>query len=60
MKEKIKIGYVGLGERGFSMLEKNIFLDMPDVEIVTICDLSEAKLEKVKNLMIEKISRSRC
>ncbi len=54
MKEKIKIGYIGLGERGLSMLGKNIFCDMNDVEVTTICDLSQEKLEKAKTTMLEK------
>lgn len=37
MKEKIKIGYIGLGRRGFGVLKGNVS-DMDDVEIAMICD----------------------
>ena len=40
MKEKIKVGVVGLGSRGFGILE-GIMLPMEDVEIVGVCDLYE-------------------
>ncbi len=53
MKEKIKIGYVGLGNRGLGMF-KNIFADMPDVEIAAICDVSAECLEKGKEVCREK------
>lgn len=45
MKERIKIGYVGLGRRGFHVL-KNEFLQMKDVEIKTICDLNAEKMQR--------------
>ena len=53
MKEKIKIGYIGLGRRGFAML-KDCFADMPDVEITTVCDWSEEKLQKTVDMLTEK------
>lgn len=47
MKEKIKIGYIGLGRRGFNdILKKELFL-MSDVEITTICDLSVERIQRV-------------
>ena len=45
MKEKIKIGYIGLGRRGYNVLA-NEFLLMQDVEITWICDLVDAKIER--------------
>ena len=51
MKEKIKVGYVGLGRRGTLML-KECFLLMKDVEITTVCDLFEERLEKTKELFV--------
>ena len=50
---KIRLGYVGLGGRGFGML-KNCFSDMPDVEITYICDLSQAKIDRAVEMLTEK------
>ena len=44
MKEKINIGYIGLGRRGRGML-KACFSQMKDVNVKTICDLSEERIE---------------
>ena len=52
MKDKVRIGYVGLGRRGMGMLE-TIFSQMKDVEITAICDLSTNRLEKAKQFVIE-------
>ena len=53
MKEKIKIAYVGIGRRGGIML-RECFAQMGDVEIPYICDISEAKLEKGKQILADK------
>ena len=55
MKEKIKLGIIGLGNRG-SHLAKNIFGDMQDVEIRMICDLSESNIEKAQKFFKEEKS----
>lgn len=52
MKEKIKIGYVGLGARGAWVLE-GCFRHMKDVEIPMICDLRDKGLEKGLELLRE-------
>ena len=52
MKERIKIGYVGCGRRGYGVL-KHCFSRMIDVDIVAICDKLEANLEKAKDKIIE-------
>lgn len=49
MKEKIKIGYVGLGRRGYNMLEE-CFLQMSDVEVPIVCDVDEKRIEMTKEL----------
>lgn len=43
MKNKIRIGYIGLGRRGMTMLDK-CFSEMNDVEIATICDTNDEKM----------------
>ena len=45
MKEKINVGYIGLGRRGMSMLRRQ-FSRMRDVEVTVLCDLSADRLEK--------------
>ena len=52
MKNSIKVGYIGLGSRGFGML-KDCFAKMKDVEITYICDFYDERLEKVINLFKE-------
>jgi predicted dehydrogenase len=45
MKDVIKVGYIGLGARGYSMI-KHCFGKMNDVEVVYICDLYDDRIEK--------------
>ena len=52
MKETIKIGYIGLGRRGFYVLKHDI-VDMKDVEIAWVCDLSEARMQTANKLITE-------
>ncbi len=52
MKEKIKLGYIGVGKRGLSVL-RNCFSQMHDVEVKYVCDLDEKKLEEAKTLCKE-------
>jgi len=52
MKKKIKIGYIGVGRRGSFML-KACFGVMNDVEVVTVCDIYEPALNKVKDIYNE-------
>lgn len=56
MKEKIKIGFIGLGARGYGMINK-CFSEMRDVEVAQICDISEESLTKTKNLIEEKTGK---
>ena len=53
MKEKIKLGYVGLGGRGKNVLEL-CFSDMSDVEIRTLCDLNEDLLKSAVEMVTAK------
>ena len=53
MKDKVRIGYIGLGRRGFHML-KHTFSNMEDVEIVSICDVRDDMLERAKNELVSK------
>ena len=49
MKEKIRLGYVGLGRRGYNMLEE-CFLQMSDVEVPIVCDVDEKRIEMTLEL----------
>ena len=53
MKEKIRVGYIGLGRRGYGML-KRCFAEMGDVEIKTICDQNPNAFEKSLAMFAEK------
>ena len=61
MKNKIKIGYIGLGRRGMLVL-KECFSEMKDVEIGTVCDVDAEKMSsavemlKSKNLPAPKVT----
>ncbi len=52
MKEKIKLGVIGLGNRGAHMTKK-IFGEMSDVQIVMVCDQIEEKVTSVKKYFEE-------
>ncbi len=52
MKEKIKIGYIGLGRRGTGVLKK-CFSQMKDVEVKTICDIYEDRMECAAEIVKE-------
>lgn len=41
--ERVRVGFIGLGNRGDQLLDA--FLKQPDVEVVAVCDLSEAYCE---------------
>ena len=53
MKEKIRIGYIGLGLRGMDVLKK-CFAEMKDVEIAAICDWGEERLQDAVTMLEEK------
>lgn len=53
MKDKIKVGYIGLGRRGTGVLTWCVS-EMADVEITAICDIYEPYLEKTTKMLTEK------
>lgn len=53
MKETIKVGYMGLGRRGYSVLD-SCFSEMADVEVAAICDFSSEKLERAVKMLEDK------
>jgi len=53
MKDKVKIGWVGVGRRANGMLNL-VFAEMRDVEIVAICDISDEGIERGLKILREK------
>lgn len=53
MQDKLKIGIVGLGERGYSLLSY-VILEMDDIEVVAVCDKYEDRQKRAAE-SIEKI-----
>lgn len=53
MKEKIRLGYVGVGRRGHGVI-KMCLAEMEDVEIVALCDKEAVQFEKTLELLKEK------
>ena len=51
--KKLKLGIIGLGHRGYFMLQDTI-LELDNVEIVALCDEYEDRVEKANELLKEK------
>lgn len=51
MKDKVKVGLIGLGSRGYSLIE-TIFA-CKEAQITAVCDLYEDRVEKAKNTVEE-------
>ena len=51
--KKIRLGYVGLGARGYGVLDK-CFSEMPDVEVTYVCDYKQAKIDRTVKMLTEK------
>jgi len=49
-KDKVRLGYIGVGERGCSHIGEGLLRD--DVEIVAICDTQERSLKKCSTARI--------
>jgi len=54
MKDKLKIGVIGLGGRGFGLLDV-VMLEMDDIEVVAVCD----KYEDRANAAADKVKEKR-
>lgn len=57
MKEKLKIGVIGLGGRGTNLMEA-VMLPQTDVEVAAVCDLYDDRREKAADIA-EKAQGSR-
>lgn len=50
---KIKMGLIGLGNRGYGLLDF-VFSEHPDVSIVSVCDVYEDRCERASKLLLDK------
>lgn len=54
MKDRIKLGIIGLGQRGAGMLSNPIIPMKKDgVDVVAVCDLLEDRVEKAVRLLVD-------
>ncbi|MDP4119330.1 MAG: Gfo/Idh/MocA family oxidoreductase, partial [Bacillota bacterium] len=53
MKDKLKIGVIGLGGRGYSLLDL-VMLEMDDIEVVAVCDKYEDRAKAAADKVKEK------
>lgn len=53
MGKKIRVGQIGLGGRGFGLLQ-NVILLQEDVEVVAVCDLYEDRMQAAAQAIKEK------
>lgn len=53
MNKKINLAVIGLGARGYSVI-KGVILKMPDVEVVSVCDVYEDRVQKTVSLISER------
>ncbi len=51
--EKVKLAVIGLGQRGYGLLTA-VLLNLPDVEVVGVCDLYEDRVEDAAKAVEEK------
>ena len=52
--EKVRLGVIGLGNRGRAMLEKSL-VKFEDVQITAICDIYEDRLKRVEDFMLNNL-----
>ena len=50
MSEKLRVGVVGLGQRGTGLL-KDLFLNMPNIEISAVCDVYSDRVDFASGLV---------
>lgn len=51
MENKIKIAIIGLGQRGYTML--NAFCAIPEYEIVAVCDVYQDRIDRACDYLVE-------
>lgn len=53
MDKKLKIGFIGVGSRGYGLL-KLVVCAMKNIELVSVCDVYADRVEKAKKLVAKK------
>ena len=53
MMKKVKLGVIGLGARGYSML-RDVILTFPEIEVSAVCDLYPDRVARAARLIREK------
>ena len=56
MESKIKVGVIGLGSRGSSML-KSVLLKNTEIEVAAVCDVYRDRVEETAKLVAETYGR---
>lgn len=54
--EKLKLGIIGLGARGYWLIE-NLFTYMDEIQITAVCDVYADRVEKAQNKIAEKYEK---
>ena len=57
MEKKIKIGLIGLGGRGYGLLEL-VFLHHEEVEIAAVCDVYQDRCEQAASLIVQRSGKN--
>ena len=52
MGKKVKLGVIGLGQRGADLV-KNVYSEHPDVDFIALCDVYKDRQEEVANALVE-------
>ena len=51
--EKVKIGVIGMGNRGSALLQ-DVFSEHPDVEVAAVCDVYEDRCKRAAEILRKK------
>ena len=57
MEKKIKIGLIGLGGRGYGLLQL-VFLEHEQAEIAAVCDVYQDRCEQAASLILQRTGKS--
>ena len=52
-KDKVRLGYIGVGDRGMSHISEGTLRD--DVEIVAVCDIQERSLKRCREFIAARV-----
>lgn len=52
MGKKVKLGVIGLGQRGADLV-KNVYCEHPDVDFIALCDVYRDRQKEVADALVE-------